>query len=424
MTRQLDASSLDLKTVIRPGDHIVWSQGTGEPLTLTEALVSQRQELGGVSVFISACFSRTLQPEHTDAITVNSFGAMGTASRLARAGAIEIVPCHFGQIAKYIADGAIGCNVAFVQVSPPGPDGTYSYGVTFDYISTAVSVASVVVAEVNDQVPWTYGGQSLTDQDIDYLVHTSRPVLEVGAAAVGETERTIASHAAGFIGDGTVLQIGIGAIPDAIAQTLTDRRDLGIHSGMVGDSLVDLVECGAVTNARKPIDTGVSVSGALIGTRRLYDFAHQNASLVLRETGYTHSAAVLGQLDGLVSINSAVEVDLTGQANAEVAAGAYLGATGGQVDFVRAGHRSAGGRSIIAFASTAKNDEISRICMRLGGPVTTARSEADLIITEYGVADLRAQPLRERARRMIAIAHPRFRESLEREAQDLFKRGY
>lgn len=424
MARELDTTALDLTAIVRPGDHIIWGQGTGEPLTLTEALVRQRHELGGVSVFLSACFSNTLQPGRIDGIEVKGFGAMGSASQLAGAGAIEIVPCHFGQIAKYIADGSIGCDVAFVQVSPPGPDGTFSFGVTHDYISTAASVARVVVAEVNDQVPWTYGKHSLTDKDIDYLVPSSRPVLEVGAAKVGELERTIANHAAGFIEDGTVLQVGIGAIPDAILQSLGDRKDLGIHSGMVGDALVDLVEAGTVTNARKPFDTGVSVTGALIGTRKLYDFAHRNPALMMRETGYTHGAAVLAALDGLVTINSAIEVDLTGQVNAEVAGGMYLGATGGQVDFVRAGHRSAGGRSIIAFASTAKNQEISRICFRLRGPVTTARSDVDVVITEYGVADLRAQPLRERVRRLIAITHPAFRESLEREAHGLIKMGF
>jgi acetyl-CoA hydrolase len=283
----------------------------------------------------------------------------------------------------------------------------------------------VVVAEVNDQVPWTPGERSLGADDIDFLVPTSRPVLEVKPAIVGDVERAIARHASSFIQDGTVLQVGIGGIPDAILQSIGDRKDLGLHSGMIGDALVNLVESGSLTNARKPIDRGISVAGALIGTRRLYEFAHRNACLMMRESAYTHGAAVLAKLDNLVSINSAIEVDLTGQVNAEVVAGAsYVGATGGQVDFVRAGHRSPGGRSIIAFASTARGEEISRICIRVTGPVTTARSDVDVIVTEYGAADLRAQPLRERARRLIAIAHPRFREGLERDAHELLRRGF
>lgn len=422
--REVDAASLDLKDIVSPGDHIVWGQATGEPLTLTEALVRQCAELGGIGVFIGSTFSRTLRPEHAEHIRISGFGAIGTASVLAKANVIEIVPCHVGQVAQYIADGRIGCDVALLQVSPPGPDGRYSFGVVHDYVSTATRVARTVVAEVNDQVPWTYGMSSLAPTDIDVLVRTSRPVLEVKPAIVGEVERAIARHAGEFIGDGAVLQVGIGGIPDAILQLIGDRRDLGLHSGMASDALVDLVECGALTNARKSIDPGVSVAGALLGTRRLYDFAHRNPAIAMRDSSHTHGEAVLARIDRLVSINSAVEVDLTGQVNAEVAGGSYVGGTGGQVDYVRAGHRSPGGRSIIAFPSTARNEEISRICVRLGGPVTTARSDVDLIVTEHGAADLRGQPLRERARRLIAIAHPKFHEKLDRDAYDLLRKGF
>lgn len=422
--RKVEAGHLDLKRVIRPGDRIVWGQGTGEPLSLTEALVQQRAALGGVGVFIGATFSQTLQPAHADHLRISGFGAIGTSSALTRAGVLEIVPCHVGQIAGYIAQGIIGCDVAFVQVSPPGPDGRFSFGVIHDYTPAAVSKARVVVAEVNDQVPWTHGASSLGAEDIDVLVATSRPLLEVAPARIGSIEDAIARHAGAFIGDGAVLQIGIGAIPDAILQSITDRRDLGLHSGMVGDAVVDLVESGALTNARKRVDRGVSVAGALIGSRRLYDFAHHNPGIGMRDSACTHGESVLAGIDGLVSINSAVEVDLTGQVNAEVAAGSYLGGTGGQVDYVRAGHRSSGGRSLIAFASTARGGTVSRITARLAGPVTTARSDVDVVVTEHGAADLRGQPLRERARRLIPIAAPAFRETLEREAHELFRRGF
>jgi len=334
------------------------------------------------------------------------------------------VPCHVGQIAGYISGGQIGCDVAFLQVSSPGPDGRHSFGLIHDYTPAAVKAARTVVAEVNEQVPWTHGACSLAREDIDFLVRTSRPVLEVKGSIVGDLERTVARHAAQFIEDGSVLQVGIGGIPDAILQSIRDRKDLGLHSGMVGDALVDLVEAGALTNARKPMDQGVSVAGALIGTRRLYDFAHQNPALLMQESSYTHGESVLARLEKLVSINSAVEVDLTGQINAEVAGTSYIGATGGQVDFVRAGHRSRGGHSLIALASTARGGVISRICVRLGGPVTTARSDVDVVVTEYGTAELRAQPLRERVKRLIAIAHPDFREDLERGAHELLRRGY
>lgn len=419
----VDAAGLQLADFVRPGDSIVWGQATGEPLTLTEALVRQRAGLGGVKVFLGSTFSRTLQPEHADHIAMSGFGAIGLAP-LARAGVLDIVPCHVSQVGRYIADGRIGCDVAFVQLSPPGPDGRYSFGVIHDYVATAVAAARTVIAEVNDQVPWTHGAASLAAGDIDACVYSSRPLLEAAPAGVGDLERAVAAHAGAYIHDGSVLQVGIGAIPDAILQSIGDRRDLGLHSGMVGDAFVDLVECGALTNARKATDRGISVAGALIGTRRLYGFAHANPSLRMHGSAYTHGDAVLSRIDRLVSINSAVEVDLGGQVNAELVAGAYVGATGGQVDFVRAGHRSEGGHSIIAFASTARQGAISRIRVRLDGPVTTTRSDVDVVVTEHGAAELRGQGLRERARRLVAIAHPDFREALERDAHDIMRKGY
>jgi acyl-CoA hydrolase len=221
-----------------------------------------------------------------------------------------------------------------------------------------------------------------------------------------------------------VIQTGVGAVPDAILRLLGDRKDLGVHSGMLGDGLVDLVEAGVITNARKEIDRGVSINGALIGTKRLYDWANRNVAIRMTPTSYTHDAAVLGQLSRLVTINSALEVDLTGQVNAEQSGAAYLGGTGGQVDFVRAGARSPGGRSIIALSATAKGATLSKIVPALSGPVTSARSEVDIIVTEYGAAELKGQTLAERTRRLIAIAHPDFREELDRAAHTIQQRGF
>jgi acyl-CoA hydrolase len=207
-------------------------------------------------------------------------------------------------------------------------------------------------------------------------------------------------------------------------QLVSDRRDLGVHSGMIGDGLVDLVRSGVITNARKNVNRGVSVTGALIGSQRLYDFAADNGSLLLCRSSYTHGEAVLAGIENLVSINTAVEVDLGGQVNAEQVGDDYMGGVGGQVDYVRAGHRSRGGRSIIALPATAKGGALSRIRASLSGPVTTARSEVDTVITEFGAAELRGLPLPQRARRLIAIAHPAHRGELESAAQAIFKRGY
>ncbi|HTU60515.1 MAG TPA: acetyl-CoA hydrolase/transferase C-terminal domain-containing protein, partial [Polyangiales bacterium] len=201
-------------------------------------------------------------------------------------------------------------------------------------------------------------------------------------------------------------------------------RDLGVHSGMLGDAFMDLVEAGVVNNARKPIDAGVSVSTALIGTKRLYQYADKNKAIAIRSSQYTHEASVLARLPNLVTINSALEVDLTSQVNAEQSGEHYVGGTGGQVDFVRAGSRSRGGHSIIALPATAKGGKISRIAVNLSGPVTTARSDVDVIVTEFGAAELKGQSIAERTRRLIEIAHPDFREGLDRAAHSIRERGF
>jgi acyl-CoA hydrolase len=314
--------------------------------------------------------------------------------------------------------------VAFVQVSPADAQGNHSFGLIADFVQAAVATARVVIAEVNQRVPFTLGDAVLPAARIDCAVHVARDPVELAPAKIGEQDLAIARFVAGYVEDGAVMQVGVGAVPDAVLRLLHDRRDLGVHSGMIGDGLVDLVEAGVVTNARKPIDTGVSVTGALIGTRRLYDFAHRNARICMRASSYTHDAAVLARLPRLVSINSAIEVDLTGQVNAEQSGSQYLGGTGGQVDYVRAGSRSPGGRAIIALPATAKGGKISRITAALAGPVTTARSDVDVIVTEFGAAELKGQTLAERTRRLVAIAHPDFRQVLDRAAHDIRTRGF
>jgi acyl-CoA hydrolase len=424
MTIVLDSGAITLDRFIQPGDHIIWGQACGEPSTLVETLISQRAELGGVATFVGSSFSGLLTPAMTDQISVNSMGAIGALRSLAKDAKLGIIPCHVGQIAGMIARGLIRCDVAFVQVSAPDADGRFSYGLINDYVQAAVAKARVVVAEVNDQVPFTFCDAFIDRGQIDYLVEVSRPPVEVAPATIGEADIAIARAAAGYIEDDTVLQVGIGAVPDAIMRLICDRRNLGIHSGMIGDGLVDLVQSGAVTNATKAIDKGTSITGALIGSRRLFNFAHRNRSVGLRSSLYTHGEAVLASISKLVTINSAVEVDLTGQVNAEQAGPVYLGGTGGQVDYVRAGSRSPGGRSIVALPATAQAGKTSRITPALQGPVTTARSEADVIITEFGAAELKGQTLAARARQLVAIAHPDFRDELDSAAHAIARRGY
>ncbi len=339
------------------------------------------------------------------------------------ANALRTIPCHLSQLIPYFNDGTIRADVVFVQTSPPNDRGEYSFSLSNDYQQAAIAKARVVVAEVNEQAPWTHCDAYLSASRIDYMVHVSRPPVGLDARPIGEVERAIARHVGRYIEDGTTIQIGIGAIPDAVMAGIGDRRDLGIHSGLISDRVADLIESGAMTNARKPIDTGIAVSCGLLGTNRVYSFSHRNPAIKLFTLMHTHRAEVLCQLGRIVAINSAVEADLTGQINAEVASGVYVGAVGGQGDFVRGAQLAAGGRSVIAMPATARNGKLSRVVARLTGPVTTARSDADVIVTEFGAAELRGQPLAERVTRMIAIAHPDFREALEREAHEMLRRG-
>jgi acyl-CoA hydrolase len=423
MTVVSDVRDLDLGRFLRAGDRIVMGHACGEPTTLVEALIDQGHDIGGLSAFIATSFSGLFTPAATDAFSLSSMGAIGTLRSLAKEHKLSVIPCHVSQVGPMIGAGIIGCDAAFVQVSPADANGNHSFGLISDYVQAAVAKARVVIAEVNEQVPFTHG-ELLPAAKIDYAVPVSRRPVEVPSGRIGETDEAIAEYAAAYIEDGSVIQTGVGAVPDVILRLLHDRKDLGVHSGMLGDGLVELVEAGVVTNARKRIDRGVSVNGALIGTGRLFEFAHRNPQIRMCATSYTHDAAVLAQLDKLVTINSALEVDLTGQVNAEQSASAYLGGTGGQGDFVRAGARSPGGHAIIALPATAKGGTVSRITGSLSGPVTTARSDADVIVTEFGAAEVKGQTLAERTRRLIAIAHPDFREGLAREARTVQQRGF
>jgi acyl-CoA hydrolase len=424
MPKEIDLQNLDLAGIIRDGDHIVWGSGTGEPVRLITKFLEQRHRIGRTSVFLGGIsYTDTLKPEHADVVSFSSFGAMARLRGFCRAGALRVIPCHLSALCGYLETGIIGSDVVLVKLSARDESGRYSFSLENDYLQAAMAPARVVIAEVNDQLPWTYFDGQLDPSRIDYVVHTSEPPIEVEPATFGPTEKKIAEHINKYIEDGSTIEIGIGAIPDAVLAGVGDRRDLGIHSGLIGDRVAELMESGVITNARKPIDTGLTVCGSLRGTQRLYKFAHRNRAIRLFTFMHTHRAEILSQLDNFVAINSAIEVDLTGQINAEIASGVQVGGVGGQGDFLRGANLAARGHAIVAMPSTALGGKASRIVARLSGVVTTARSDADVIVTEFGAAELRGQPLDERAHRMIAIAHPDFRESLEHEGREIQKRG-
>lgn len=416
MTRELNPESPDLSGLIRPGDTVVWGQADAEPVVLTRAIVAQRAQVGGrFTVFPGIALSDAMSPEQADCIDFVSYCGTGRNRALAKAGVLDILPCHYSELPPMIRSGAFKVDVLVVQLAPPDAQGRYSFGLAHEYLLEASRRARVVIAEVNDQCPWTHGEHYLRAEDLAAVVRSSRPPLESPKVEPGPVEDAIAGHVAGLIRDGATLQFGLGAIPEAILSRLDGHRDLGVHSGTIGDGVARLVEAGVITNARKSIDSGVIVTGMVMGGRRAHAFVHRNPLVQFRGTDYVHGPDVLARVERFAALNSAVEVDLTGQINAELVGSTYVGAVGGALDFLRAARRSPGGLPIVALPSTAGGS--SRIVARIGAAtVSTPRSDAGIIVTEHGVADLRGLTLRQRVPRMIAIADPAHRETLEREA--------
>ncbi len=379
---------IDLASVIRSGDGIICGQACAEPQTLMEALVAQRAAFSGAGVFLGINYAGIVQPGHADHLRLSAYCGIGHNRALADAGALEVQPVPYSRLGALIRSGAIRADVVLVQVSPPNARGEYSLGLAADYLVPALETARVVVAEVNQEVPWTHADKLLRHEDFSLLVESSRPPAAPRPDKSGSLEQAIATQAARFIPDGATLEFGIGALPEAVCRELATHSRLSVHSGTVGDAVVDLLQAGAVAG----VDCAL-----LIGTRRLFDFARENPAIRLRSSEYTHAPRVLAGIDRFIAVNSAVEVDFTGQVNAEVARGSYVGAVGGALDFVRAANQSAGGAAITMVPA-------SRVVEKLSGPVATPRSEAGIIVTERGAADLRGCSLRERERRLRAIS--------------------
>ena len=332
---------------------------------------------------------------------------------LSRAGRLEVVPCHYSALPRMFAEGALPADVGLIQVSPPDSGGYCSLGVGVDYAADAIEHTPVLIAEMNQRMPATAGAPRLPADRFAAVVETDRPLAEAPCPPAGRRRAGHRAQRGRTDQDGDTLQMGVGSLPSAVLDQLTGHEDLGFHSGMISDGVLRLVEKGVLTGSRKEIDPGVIVTGAALGTAELYDRLPE-LPVVFRPASYTHAPSVLSRLRSLVAVNSAIEVDLTGQVGAEVRRGTYIGAVGGQVDFCRAAALT-GARSIITLRATSGAH--SAIVPALhGGVVTTARSDVDMVVTEYGVAHLRGCGLAERARRLTQVAAPQHREALHREA--------
>ncbi|MQA13035.1 MAG: acetyl-CoA hydrolase [Pseudonocardiaceae bacterium] len=407
---RLDLDTLDLGALVRPGDTVLWGQSVAEPVALTRRLMAQRAAIGGFRCFLGMPASDTCRPEHTDLVSFVSYIGSGANRALYDSGRLQILPVHFSELGRLVASGRLPIDVVMLLVPPPDDAGRFAMGLADEYLSAAADRARIVVAEVNDHVPRVGGGRVLEPHEVDYVVESSRPLLQVTERPAGEVEQRVAAHVAGLVEDGATLQIGVGAMPTAALRGLDGHRDLGIHSGMIGDAVADLMEAGVITGARKSIDRGLTVAGVLMGSDRLFRYADAQPRIALRAVSYTHDPQVLAAQHKFVAINSALQVDLTGQINSEGLDGRYLGAIGGAVDFIRGAARATGGVPVTVLASTA--GEHSRIVAELSGPVSTARSDAGLVVTEHGVADLRGLTLSQRHEALLAVAHPDHRDRL------------
>jgi acyl-CoA hydrolase len=407
------AADLDLAAIVPPGATLAWGEGAGEPRSLLAALAAQVHRLPGCRALVGISAGGLGLLDKADGLKLISYGGLGRGTALHRAGRLDILPCHMSALVRMIERGELTADVVMAQVSPPDPGGRSSLGVTASYLVPLLARAKIRIAEVNRQLPATHGDTEIGLDRFTHVVEASYPLPEVAAATPSDEDAQLARHAARLVPDGAVLQVGVGSALGAVIRALSGHRDLGIHSGLLSDDLVGLIEGGAVTNAVKERDAGVSTATLALGTRRVYDFVAGNPLVRLRSAAYTHDPRVLGSFARLVALNSALEVDLTGQVNAEVMDGAHVGAVGGLADFARAAAASPQGRSVLVLRSASRRGTVSRVVPRLaGGVVTLPRSDVDTVVTEYGVAELRACTLAERARRLTAIAHPAFRDEL------------
>ena len=409
MHQQIEADALNFADFIHPGDVVVWGQACGEPLTLTRNLMAQRHQVGTFNAFIGISLSESANPEYTDRVRFQSFCGTGRNSRLAAAGKLEILPMHYSHLTPVLKRRV---DVLMLQVSRH-PDGGYSLGSCCDYVKELVGSARLVIAEVNRQAPVT--DARINTGQIDIFVEADYPPAAMMAQAPSPANRRIASNVADLIDDGATVQFGLGATPDCVAELLMDRRHLGLHGGVLSDAGMALMASGAIDNSLKPVDAGLSVTGTLLGTNDLLKFADGNTAIAMRPISHTHDIVTIARLPAFTAINSALEVDLSGQANTESAGGRYLGTIGGSVDFSRGAQASKGGKAILALTATGQLRDgtlFSRIVPRLSGPATIGRADIGIVVTEHGIADLRGQTLDERRRLLIAIADPAFRDVL------------
>lgn len=407
---------------IKDGDKVITGFACGEPIAIERAMIEHYEDFHDVQItsMLTLWDSPWCRPEMKGHFTLNCLFASPSNRKAIASGACEFTTSHFYEIPDVIKN-YICPRVSIVMVSPPDEHGYVSFGTTVDYTRGTTDYCEIIIAQVNKYMPRTFGNSIKHIRDFTYFVECDEKLPEVKSAEITDIEMKIGKYCASLINDGDCLQLGIGGIPNAVCEQLWDKKDLGIHSELVGDGVVDLLEAGVINNKRKQVKTYRTVIGAAFGSEKLNNYINNNPSVELHPIDYVNNPAQIARNDNVVSINSCLQIDLLGQVVSDTVGLNQFSAVGGQVDFVRGATMSKGGRSIIAMPSTAKSGMISRIVPLIteGSAVTTPRNDVNYVVTEYGIAQLKGRTLKERAKALIKICHPKFRPHL---ALEYYKR--
>jgi acyl-CoA hydrolase len=414
-------SAGDAIRIVRNGDYIIVPTAVAEPPALLTALSEQRRDFRDVKIsqILTIRKYAYLDPETVDNVRHVAYFFGGATRAGGQAGWIDYIPSYFSEMPSLLASGLLPADVVFSLASPMDEFGYFSLGLAADYTMAAIAKARAVVLEVNPNVPFAHGDCHVHISQVTALVEDDEPVQEVGLPKIGPVQEAIGKYVAEFINDGATLQIGYGGIPDAVVMQLVNKHDLGIHTEMIGDGIMTLVESGAVTNRKKNYLPGKTIATFALGSKKLYRFMHRNPMLEMHPVDFTNDPYLAGQNDNLMAINATMQIDFVGQCGSESLGSSPYSGTGGQTDFVRAANRSRGGKAFIVLPSTAKDDTISRIVPTLtpGTHISTSKNDINYVVTEYGVAQLRGKSAKQRARELIGIAHPKFRAELTEQAK-------
>jgi len=402
--------------LIKTGDHIFVGSACGEPQYLVRGLVEKASHLFDNEILHVHTLGAApyIEPRYSDRFRLNAFFVGANARKAVAEGRADYTPVFPSELPKLILRGTVPIDVALIQVTPPDEHGFCSLGVSVEITKTATKVARLIIAQVNRYMPRVFGDSFVHINDIDAVVEHDEPILELPPTEVDIVSDRISKYVSELIDDGSTLQIGIGTVPNAILSLLTDKKDLGIHTELLTEGVVDLAEENVITGVKKTINKGKIIASFAMGTRKLYDFIDNNPIVEFYESDYVNDPFIISQHEKMVAINQALEIDLTGQVCVDSLGHRFYSGLDGQADFVRGAMRSKGGKAITVFSSTAEEGEYSRIKSVLseGAGVVLTRGDVDYVVTEYGVASLRGKTIKERALSLINIAHPKFRNQL------------